>query len=358
MSITVDIKGQPVELLDMDQLAVFYDRTDKTDTFILDKFFPNRRAFTSTDIPLGDLDTSTPIAPLVAPSIEGRIMADKAEYNVRYVKPAYLKPSGMVTPQNVNDIATLESLRQAGVISNVRTMSDVEQLRVAQAARYARNRQAITNFNVQAAVKVLIDGKVTFQSADFPEVTVDFGRHSDLRFSPVTTWDAVGATPVDDISAMIDSMVEHGGTTPSVALMSSKVFTAFAKNAQFKENFITANGANAANPLSVGSFNSRDAKYRGELDGIEFWTYDATYRDESGAAKRYISEKGFYLISDLNGFLCNCSLQHLDVLGIPLEVYDYMTVSKDPSGIKLISESSPLPVPSNPNGVAGGDVIA
>lgn len=357
MSIEVNIKGQPVELFDTDQLAVFHNKTDKTDTFLLDMFFPNKRAFETTDIPMGELDTSTPIAPLVAPSVEGRIMVDKAKYGVQYVTPAYLKPAGMITPQNVNDIAMLQTLQQAGFIGNARNMSDAEKLRVAQVAIYARNRQAITNFNVQAAAKILIDGKITFKSKDFPEVTVDFGRHADLKFAPTTTWDAAGATPVDDINTMIDSMVEHGGTTPEVALMSSKTFTAFAKTEQYKEQFVKPNGANAPAPLNAGTFNSKDAKFRGELDGIQFWTYDATYRDEAGTVTRYIGDKSFYLIADLDGFLCNCSLQNLDVLGVPLDVYDYAVEQKDPSGVKQISESSPLPVPSNPNGVAGGDAF-
>ncbi|MGP5535587.1 major capsid protein, partial [Psychrobacter celer] len=101
------------------------------------------------------------------------------------------------------------------------------------------------------------------------------------------------------------------------------------------------------NPLNVGSLGggSQEAKYRGELDGVAVWTLDATYRDENGAVKRYIGDKAFYLIADMNGSLCHCGLQNLDVMGQPLDVYDYVVPEKDPSGIKLISESSPLAAP-------------
>ena len=47
MSITVDIKGQPVELLDTRELAIFHNKTTKVSTWILDTFFPNRPVFYS-----------------------------------------------------------------------------------------------------------------------------------------------------------------------------------------------------------------------------------------------------------------------------------------------------------------------
>lgn len=358
MSITVDIKGQPVKLLDTNELAVFHNKTTKVSTWILDTFFPNRRVFNGTEVAMGDLDTNTPIAPLVAPSVQGRVIIDQAEYNVKYVKPAYLKPSGYVTPQTVNDLALLGTMQQAGVVSNTVNMSGAEKLRIAQIARFTRNRESITNFNIFMALEVLLKGKVTFASKDFPEVTVDYGRHTDMAFTPVTKWDAAGATPVTDIRAMNARLSEHGGTDGSVILTTSKVFGAFVNSAEYDDSFVKAQGANAANPLMVGSLGgTQEAKFRGELDGIQVWTLDATYRDEYGVIKRYIAEKAFYLIADMQGFLCHCGLQNLDVMDQPLDVYDYIVQEKDPSGIKLISESSPLAVPSIVNGVVGGEAF-
>lgn len=359
MSITVDIKGQPVELLDTRELAIFHNKTTKVSTWILDTFFPNRPVFTGNKVAMGELDTNTPIAPLVAPSVQGRIITDKAEYNVQYVRPAYLKPSGYVTPQNVNDLALLGTMQTAGLVNTATNMSGAEKLRVAQIARFQRNRESITNFNIFMALEVLLKGKVTFASQDFPEVTVDYGRHSDLNFAPLTTWDAVGAKPVSDIKAMNALLSEHGGTDGRVVLSSSKVFGAFANTDEYKDNFVKAQGANAASPLNVGSLGggNQEAKYRGELDGVAWWTLDATYRDENGAVKRYIGDKAFYLIADMNGSLCHCGLQNLDVMDQPLDVYDYIVQEKDPSGIKLISESSPLAAPSIVNGVVGGDAF-
>lgn len=358
MGMIVDVKGQPVKLLDTRELAIFHTKTTSVSTWILDTFFPNRRVFNGTEVAMGDLDTNTPIAPLVAPSVQGRVIIDQAEYNVKYVKPAYLKPSGYVTPQNVNDLALLGTMQQAGVVSNTVNMSGAEKLRIAQISRFTRNRESITNFNVFMAIEVLLKGKVTFASKDFPEITVDYGRHAEMAFTPTTKWDEAGATPVTDIKNMNARLVEHGGTDAVAILTTAKVFGNMAKNDEFQNDFVKPLGANAANPLTIGSITGgQEAKYRGELDGVQVWTLDATYRNEKGVVTRYIGEKAFYMISDMSGFLCHCGLQNLDAMEQPLDVYDYIVVEKDPSGVKLISESSPLAVPSNVNGVCGGEAF-
>lgn len=358
MSITVDVKGQRVKLIDVNELAVFHNKTTKVSTWFLDTFFPNRRVFEGTEIPLGELDTSTPIAPLVAPSVQGRVLLDQAKYNVTHVTPAYLKPSAFITPKNVTDLAIINNMRQAGFIGQTNDMSLTEKMRMAQVGIFARNRDSITNFNILMAIEVLLKGKVVLKSADFPETTVDFGRNAEMVFTPTTKWDAVGATPITDIRTMNARLSEHGGTDGSIILTTSKVFGSMVNSDEYKNEIVKSQGANAANPLSVGSVGGmQEAKYRGDLDGIQVWTLDATYRDENGAIKRYITEKSFYLIADMDGFLCNCEIQHLDAMNTLVDVYDYIVPNADPSGIKLISESSPLAVPSNVNGVVGGEAF-
>ena len=94
-------------------------------------------------------------------------------------------------------------------------------------------------------------------------------------------------------------------------------------------------------------------QYRGELDGKRFWTFDEKHK-LGGTEKRYIDATGFYLIADRGGYQAQCMIQHLEANGEAVEFFDYQVVQSDPSAIKLITDSSPLLVPSNVNGVAGG----
>lgn len=357
--ITVNIKGQPIELLTPDMLLTFHNKTTKVDTWILDTFFPNRRVFEGETIPMGDLDTSTPIAPLVAPSVQGRVLLNKAEYNVTHVKPAYLKPSGYITPKNASDLALLGQMRESGVVTSQAETTLTDKMRIAQIGLFARNRESISNFNVLMALEVLLTGKVVLKSPDFPEVTVDYGRNAALDFTPGTKWGAKTAKVVTDIRAMNGLLSTHGDTDGAVILTTAKVFGAMVASDEFQAEFVAAKGANAANPLNVGDLGggNRTAKYRGELDGVAVWTLDATYKDADGNKQRYIGDKSFYLIADMDGFLCNCEIQHLDAMNTLVDVFDYVVPNADPSGVKLISESSPLAVPSMVNGVVGGDAF-
>lgn len=359
MSIEVIIKGAKVRLVDTAQLAIFYDKTKDLDDWLVRTFFPNKVGFNDDRVELGQLETSTPIAPLVAPSVQGRVMLEDARYEVNYVEPAYLKPSAMITPENVTNIAMLTILQQSGIIENINNMSEQEKLRVAQVGKFLRNRQAIRNFNILMARDVLLKGKVTFQSKDFPELTVDFGRKASMQFSPLVPWNQAQATPVDDIESMLKTMSDEGGVSPSIALMSSKVFNSLTRNKQFEDkfNFKTEKGVDVRNPFSATFDRTNKPVLRGELDGIEFWTWDATFKNAKGVVERYVEQGGFHLIADTAGFQCQCALQNFDVLGEPLEAYDYIVPSQDPPGMKLITESSPLMVPSMVDGVIGGDTF-
>lgn len=355
MSLTVNIQGQQVVLLDENQLALVNNKTKEADSWLLDTFFGRKVSFNGKDaVPLDELETSQPLAPFVSPLSQGKPITAKGDFQRKYVKAAYLKPAGSVTPDTVFDTALLVQLREAGIITTTNGMlSRQEQLRIAQIGTFNHLRKSIANRKLLMATDILMTGKTICVGDDYPSYEINFGRDAALNFTPSVTWNNANATPITDIETMNDLLIEKGGTAARMALMSSAVFNQFAKNAEVKERFRAPLGANAPSQFAP-QFNRSDApQYRGELDGIQFWTYDVSHR-LNGTAERFINAKGFYLISDTQGYQAQCEIKHLDAYGQALEYFDYQVVEKDPSAIKLIVESSPLIVPSNPNGVAGG----
>lgn len=358
MSITVNIQGQPVSILDENQLAIVNNKTREADSWLLDTFFGRKVSFNGKDaVALDELETSQPLAPFVSPLSQGKPITAKGDFQRKYVKAAYLKPAGAVTPDSVFDTALLVKLREAGIITTTNGMlSKQEQLRIAQIGTFNILRKSIDNRKLLMATDILMTGKTVCVGDDYPSYLVDFGRDAALDFTPTVTWEKTTATPITDIETMNDLLIEKGGTAARIALMSSAVFNAFAKNAEVKERFREPLGANAPSQFAP-QFNRSDApQYRGELGGIQFWTYDVTHR-LNGTVQRFIDGKGFYLISDTQGYQAQCEIKHLDAYGQALEYFDYQVIEKDPSTIKLITESSPLIVPSNPNGVAGGNAF-
>lgn len=355
MSIKVNIQGQEVQILDETQLALVNNKTKPVDNWLLDTFFGRKVSFNGKDaVPLDELETSQPLAPFVTPMAQGKPIVAQGDFERKYVKAAYLKPAGVVTPDTVYDTALLAQLTEAGVIGRSNGMlSKAEQLRVAQIGVFNRLRQSINNRKTLMAADILTQGKTVCVGDDYPSYLIDFGRDPALNFTPSVTWEKENATPVTDIETMNDLLIEKGGSAATVALMSSAVFNALSKNAEVKERFREPLASTAPSAFAP-QFNRPDVpQYRGELGGIQFWTYDLAHR-LNGTVSRFIDAKGFYLIADTQGYQAQCEIKHLDAYGQALEYYDYQIIERDPSAIKLISESSPLIVPSNPNGVAGG----
>ena len=343
----------PVELLDVPQLVLLTDTTQKVDTWLMDRFFPQRVSYNKKEVPVGELSTATPLAPFVTPNTGARPIKVEESGEVQFVKPAYLKPMVTVTPADVQNAALVTQLRKFGVIATgSNRLSDADLLLIDQAQKALYLRQSIENRKLLIARDVLLYGKTTFASADFPKYEVDYRRNPACNFSPLIKWGQSGAKVLDDMQAMIDLSIEHGGSAPNMILTSSKVFNAMKQDAAFVAKFV-APYAGISVPLAP-TFDHKDkAQFRGVVDNIEIWTYDVQHNMD-GAAGRFIPEDFFGLITDANGWIAHCAIQNLEAFGQALECFLTQDQKKNPSSIELLAESSPLAIPNNKNGLVGG----
>lgn len=353
MSQSFTFQNMPVELLDVPQLVLLTDTTQRVDTWLMDRFFPQRVSYTEDVVPVGELNTATPLAPFVTPTAAGRQIKVGESGKVKSVKPAYLKPMMTITPSKSQNTALIAQLRRFGVIATgSNRLSDADLLLIDQAQKALYLRQSIENRKLLIARDVLLYGKTTFASADFPMYEVDYERNPACNFTPLIKWGQVGATSVQDIQSMIDLSVEHAGVSPNMALTTSKVFNTLIKDAEFKEKFI-APYAGISVPITPTFDHSDKPQFRGTVDNIEIWTYDAKH-NMGGSVERFIPEDFFGLISDANGWIAHCALQNVEAFGQALEFYLSQWQEKNPSSIQLLAESSPLAVPNNKNGLVGG----
>lgn len=346
-------QNAPVELLDVPQLVLLTDTTQRVDTWIIDRFYPQRVSYNEKTVPVAELKTATPLAPFVTPDAGARAIKVGESGEVDFIKPAYLKPMMTITPTSVQDSALVSQLRKFGVIATgSNRLSDADKLLIDQAQKALYLRKSIDNRKLLIARDVLLYGKTTFASADFPKYEVDYKRNPACNFTPLIKWGTAGAKPLDDWQAMIDISVEHGGSSPTMALTSSKVFNTLKQDPEFKEKFI-APFAGISVPL-IPSFDHKDKpQFRGVVDNIEIWTYDVTHNMD-GAPGRFIPEDFFGLINDANGWIAHCAIQNLEAYGQAMEFFLTQDQKKNPSSIELLAESSPLAIPNNKNGLVGG----
>lgn len=351
MSVTYSVAGADITLLDIGQLAMLHDNSRPVDTWLLDTFFPRRASFARKDVPIAELDLDAPVAPYVSPCVEGRPIKENGTADVKYVKPAYLKPKMTITPCTVLDSALVNRLREAGAISRG-TLTDQDLFLIDQVQKYKTLHDSIDNRRILMAAELLTTGKIVIESDDFVKYEVDYGRDASLNFSPSTVWSDVGALIVDDINTMVSLLIAKGNAAPTVALTSTSVFNAMLKNTQFKASFI-APVEQVQIAYTPQLIDGMKAQYRGMIGSVQIWVYDAVIKT-GGATTRLIPNDFFALISDMNGVLAHCAIQNLKAFGQPLDYFDDQWYNPDPSALFMMTESSPLVVPSNPNGVVGG----
>ena len=223
---------------------------------------------------------------------------------------------------------------------------------IAQIETMKRNHDAIDNRKILMAAELVTTGQIILESDDYTKNVVSYGRDASLAFTPANAWDQVGATPVEDIDTMAQRMLDEDGGEAKMILTTGKVWSVLEKNADFKAKFV-APYAGISIPYRPELNASRSAKFKGYLGDIEIWTYDATYKNK-GQTKRFIPQDYFALIADNNGYVTQCKIENIHANGLALEYFDRQWYEEDPSGIMLLTESAPLVVPSNKNGICGG----
>ena len=347
------INNAPLELLGVDELALIHSNYAPMDTWLLDKLFPRRKSFTTSTVPVAELETESDIAPLVAPQIPGKPFDRTTAIQVQHLNPAYLKPKNQITPATAWDTALLARLRDSNIISTgSNQLSTSEQYVIAQIETMKRNHDAIDNRKILMAAELVTTGQIILESDDYTKNVVSYGRDASLAFTPANAWDQVGATPVEDIDTMAQRMLDEDGGEAKMILTTGKVWSVLEKNADFKAKFV-APYAGISVPYRPELNASRSAKFKGYLGDIEIWTYDATYKNK-GQTKRFIPQDYFALIADNNGYVTQCKIENIHANGLALEYFDRQWYEEDPSGIMLLTESAPLVVPSNKNGICGG----
>jgi hypothetical protein len=77
---------------------------------------------TLKEVPVGELNTATPLAPFVSPNVAGRQINVAESGKVGFVKPAYLKPMVTIVPSDVQDSALVRNCAVMGLLQQDQTV--------------------------------------------------------------------------------------------------------------------------------------------------------------------------------------------------------------------------------------------
>ncbi len=319
-------------------------------TYWLDNFFTREITFTEEEIQFDIVAGGRPLAPFVAPNVQGRIMKERG-YTARTFRPAYLKPKSVIRPEKA-------FVRRPGETLTQGDLSPMDRWNAAVADSMALHKDSIYRRWDWMGARAVIDGAVTVSGEDYPPVTVDFGRDAllSLTLTSGARWSQGGATPIADLTLMRNRVFTVGRqpiTRLTFGLNAWNYFISFTdvkalldKNTRGSDSFWNRAIPEAAPYQPAGILQGEAGAGR-----LELWTYNDQYDDESGTATPYMDQDTVVGTgTGIQGVRAFGAIRDKRAQLQALPIFPKMYDKEDPSVTYALTQSAPLMIPTNPNG--------
>lgn len=318
------------------------------------QFFPREMTFTTETIAMDQIsDDYRRLAPFVAPNVQGRIQKQNGFRTVAY-RPAYVKPKDVVDP-NVNMFT-----RTAGESLATGTLTPQQRYAATVAKLLAEQKIKIDNRLEWMACKAIVDGKVTIDGIDYPQVTVDFNRDASLTRVLVGTakWNSTAARPFDDIRASNRASNDLSGATAHQIIFGSDAWADFVTYIMNNETALRLinndyRGSNTDVSLFTNGFEGleRVGRVQGSNGaGFDCWVYSAKFINQDGQLENMLDPRKVVGVSSLvDGVQAFGAIRDKKANLQPLKYFPKMWENEDPSAEYLMTQSAPLMVPGQIN---------
>lgn len=309
------------------------------------------------------------LAPFVAPTSQGKPIFERRGESVESFTPAYIKPKDAVRVVDSRNVLPSQIFREGGGLPSLQERFD---MRVAEVTAF--HLRAIKMQWAWMAARSFIDGKLTIQyhadqGADYPEVTVDFGRDPNLNITLTTTyWSDPSYDIVGQMSDWSNLMygTKYGGR-PTTMIVGSSVVPHIQNNTGIKELLTTQKRGSEDTLVRQGMLNiDEPLSYVGTIGGIgqsiEIWTYKDVVEAPNGDMVDILNPKDVLMIAPgAGGVMAFGAIYDVDAFeggNISMDIFPKMFKTNDPGDMYVMHQSSPLPVNTAPNKVLKARVLA
>jgi len=293
------------------------------------------------------------LAPLVVPTAQGRPLYNEASRMSR-VKPAYLKPKDPVSPGRAI------KRRPGEVMFGPNTMSPRARFLAIIGDILRTHRSAIERRQEWMCAEAAIYGKVTLEGPDYPTTVVDFGRNADhtVVLGAGQQWDDEDHDIVGDINTWVERVrrAEFGGPVTRLTL-GKDVVGPFLRNKSVLKHLDTLiRGTNGE--LNIGIRTGEYSERLGRLGNLEIWTTSDFYELPDGGTKEYMPAKGVLLTGpNINMIEAYGAILDDKANFNALPVFPKQWSNPDPAVTYVMTQSSPIEVPVNPNNTLFATVL-
>ncbi len=289
------------------------------------------------------------LAPFVVQNVQGRVMTEPG-YTARTFRPAYVKPKHVIDP-------TKAIPRMAGeAIGGELSIEQRYQIHVA--AALMSERESIERRWDWMAGQAIQHGSVLVSGEDYPAVTVNFQRDSDLTYTLTNNdrWGESSEDPLGDIATARQEAFALGNAPITDLVFGLSAWGRFLANNDVQDlldnntrgtqsDFNRSTAFSAGEPFEfVGSISGFNGGGR-----VDMWTYSNTYKDETGATGNYLDPdhvvghgRAINGVRFFGGILDRRSMR-----AVPM--FPKTWFQEDPSVEFCMTQSAPLMVPMEPN---------
>ena len=320
-------------------------------SFLRDMFFSNRQFSDTEHVEIHVRREGKKIASFCSPLHEGVLVEEKT-WSSKIFKPPYVKE------KKITDAANLLHRRFGEGIYGPRNMTPAAYAAEKLGEDLAELDRRLVRLEEVMISEVLRTGKVTVRGVGV-DAQIDFGMSADNIFVPgdfAAEWDDVTSDILGDIQTLAQVIQDKNGKVATKMVVGITVEKWLKKNTALLatlDNRRVERGE--LNPRSLPS----GAKYLGDLDEIEVYSYGAQWEDNAGTMARIFPEKGVLLAaSDLELVLHYGAIQDLAFAGpVSTDRFPKSWQKEDPSAQFLMLQSAPLPAIHEPDGLVYAQVI-
>ena len=325
-----------LEIFETRKLVQSVNSIKPAPSFIVDSFFANTDVNTAEHIDVEIYDGKRKLAPFVSPRVAGVLMESQGK-TVSSYKPAYIKFKYVTEAEAV--AANTEGVfytdgttpAQRGITKAVREL--------------AEGRNSIYRRVEKMATEALTTGKVTVLGEGIDDV-VDFQMPStNLKtLTGTALWTDSSSDPIADLRAWKREVMKVSGVMPNRVVFGSDVLDAFIANPQVQKYLdIRRIDLGAVVPKDLGD----GAASIATIEGLEIYSYDAYYTDDSNVEQELFPVDKVLLGSTMAKTVLNFgAIKDFKAGTFVGETFAKSWEVEDPSARFVLLQSAPLPVPT------------
>lgn len=318
----------------------------------LDGWFNSARQFDTAEIMFDKLKTTRKLAPFVSPVVQGRVMKTRG-FETYTFAPAYVKPKHVVDPNR-------QFNRRPGEVPGLGSSSPGARWNAAVSENLMEERESIHRRENWMAAMSIIYGKVTITGEDYPTQVVDFRRNPGLTrvLTGDARWGEVNADPLADVAELRTLSFQLSGSPITRLTMGLGAFDLFYEDEKVQKLLKGQEIGNVArtsdSTLSALGSPGQPFEYRGVLQGangqgrLEVFTYNEQYEDENDVTQSMMNTYSVVGTgNNVRGVRCYGSIRDKRAGLQPLPLFPKMWDQEDPALTYTMTQSAPLPVPTN-----------